>query len=262
MEIADEPSHRVLAYLVGINRAGYRPTVEELGAYAEKPDRIRWGPTWAAKIAQTLAQQLAAKGPLEVESVIDYFERLGWANVSQGRIACTALGEAVLRTLDQAQPDEAVIEAVLTPEDPLAYSRLIARIAMAGNAMIVDPYFRLDHLLPIATNTSVTKILTSDKIDAGDRAGLADGVPRLALSRSLEVRLAPGEEMHDRFIIPRSGPVQMLGLSLSGVGRRATIVTELHDTAEEVRSRYEGIWTNAKSLAVAGASDEASTDQT
>ena len=67
--------------------------------------------------------------------------------------------------------------------------------------------------------------MTSDKIDAGDRAGIADGVPRLPLRGPLQVRMAPGGEMHDRFIVPRAGAVEMFGVSLSGVCRRMTVVT-------------------------------------
>jgi len=132
---------------------------------------------------------------------------------------------ALLRALDEVEVREAApIDVVLAPDDPLAHSRLIGRIADAGPAMIVDPYFRLDQLMPIAVNAEVGRILTSDKTSSGERAALADAVShRLTLGRPFEVRVSPGSEMHDRFIVPDAGPIQFIGASLNRVGRVLTV---------------------------------------
>lgn len=225
-------------------------TVSEFEAYTEAPKRKggRLAPGFRG-VALALAGMFEPGEP-----VLDFLVRVKWVTRSHDRrVTATALGLAVLQALDENQAGaEAAVEVVLNPDDPLAYSQLIGRVAEAGTAMIVDPYFRLDQLMSIAAHTIVTRVLTSDRIGKGDRASLADGIPRLTLARPFEVRIAFYDRMHDRLIIPDAGQVQFLGTSLSGVGKKLTVTGPLSDVASDaLRKYYDDLWAQAEPVGTA-----------
>lgn len=119
------------------------------------------------------------------ESVAAWLIRLGWIKTDDdGYVVITKLGEAVLRQLDQREvSSETPLEVTLSPEDPIAYARAIERIASHGDAMLVDPYFGLDDLLPVVMNTGVTRLLVSERGTGGKKrlGAVSIGLQRLSL---------------------------------------------------------------------------------
>ena len=68
------------------------------------------------------------------------------------------------------------------------------------------------------------------------------------MPRQLEVLLAPSGKMHDRYLIPVDGPVDMLGTSLNGVGKRPSALVEVHTGSDEIRRLHEDLWAAARPL--------------
>jgi hypothetical protein len=254
VELATQETHRALAYLAVLNGQGYRPTSEELEAYAEQPERrpARYeSPIWAgiANMASMFARLHTMADP--EESFTEQLFRLHWAVAANGRIIVTPLGQAMLRALEQQSVDAgSVLDVVLRPDDPTALARAIDRIAQAGPAMLVEPYFRLDVLLPVVHATEVSRVLTSERISSKARAALKLGVESIVLERDFEVRVAP-RELHDRWVISESGAVQFIGSSLNSLGAVSTAMGHVSDAAGDIRRLCEGLWEDAEHLASA-----------
>jgi hypothetical protein len=143
-----------------------------------------------------------------------------------------------------------VSDIVLNSEDPIAFARVVQRIAETGPGLLVEPYFRLDDLMPIVYYTQVARVLTSERTKPTERDGLKLGVERLVLDRPFEVRVA-GRELHDRYVIPEAGGAQFIGASLNRLGQVATAMGALHDGADRLRELYEELWTESSVLACA-----------
>lgn len=185
------------------------------------------------------------------ESVLEWLVRLGWLHHEDGDVVgITELGKAVLRELEAKEREiDAPVEVVLDPEDPLSYAQLIGRVASHGKALLADPYFRLDQLLHILHRTSVTRILTSAKGKDGEsnRAALATAMATIPVDRDFEIRF--NDDFHDRYVIPGQGSVDLIGTSLSGVGKKFSVVCAIQPpVADQIRKTYEELWANAKPL--------------
>ncbi len=94
-----------------------------------------------------------------------------------------------------------------------------------------------------------------EQVGTADLEGLRTGIEQLTLTRPFEVRVA-GRELHDRYLIPPTGSVTYLGSSINGIGHVVTAMARISDGADELRSTYEEIWTESKSLAHAKKSPE------
>ena len=250
MQIADERTHRLLAYVALATGAGYPLTLRELYAYDLRPQPEPRG-------LQAVVAALAVR-PVNPESLVSWMVRAGWLTGRDDVVRLTDLGRIVLEHLNRRDIEaEAPIQVALSPDDPVAYARVIERIARRGQALLVDPYFRLDHLLHIVQHSSVTRLLTSRKGGDGEAraSALAVALSRLNLERPFEVRISG--EIHDRFVIPPSGPVDMLGTSLSGVGKALSVLIEIGEPAAgEIRRAHERIWGAATRLEEPPAAEE------
>ena len=215
VEIADRVAHRSLAYITAVTDNGHALTVEEFQAYINGPDRLlpRSQAHQALEaVRQAFLNQLGAVG---AEHPLEYLERVRWVEVVEAgdeHVRATGVGRAVLRALDrQAVEEETPLDVVL--DDPeLSLPRVVGLLAEAGNAALVEPYLDAASLLAVVRSTSIDRILTSS---LGRKGRTAEIVETLALlkpsldARPLEVRVS--DAFHDRFVIPRSGPIRTLG---------------------------------------------------
>lgn len=252
MDLAARDVHRSLGYLVALDSQGCRPTAAELDAYAMQPDRR------PAESESIITSALAASWRLfalrEIapgETMAEHLVRLRWATTEEGRLQVTALGRAAFRALEQQrlEPDT-VLDVVLEATDSTAFARVVGRIAEAGPALLVEPYFRLDVLMPITELTAVTRVLASERTDKKDRDVLGLAVEKVILDRQFEVRVA-SRKVHDRYLIPDTGAVQFIGASLNGLGQVATAMGFLNDGSDEIRRLYETLWDESSVLATA-----------
>lgn len=233
-------SERVLAYVAALDRQYYYPTAEEVRAYAIRPDRRARTWTFTAGLQGVFASLMTS-----AEDVVEYFVRLGWVMTEiddeDERVMITDLGLAVSRAMEeQEDAAEDVVEIVLDPDDPLAFSKTIREISAAGPALLVDPYFRIEQLLPILNSTGVTRVLTTEKVGKPNIDALRTAVERFDVDRPFEVRLA--EDLHDRYVVPDEGDTRFIGISLSGIGRKMTVMGTLRDASEALRAHYEDRW--------------------
>lgn len=255
MDIASPSVHRALAYLVAVDRQGYSPIGEELESYATQPDLrpARRETIWAAATAPLFRNWIGMLDhEIEAsETMEEHFLRLHWATLTESsRLRPSALGRAVERALDQqSDTSDSVSDVVLDAGDPIALERVLAKLAAAGPAMLVDPYFRIDVLVQVLGQTAVTRVLTSERVGANDRETLRSAVEKMVPDRLFEVRVA-SREVHDRHLIPDSGPVQFIGSSLNGLGKAATVIGTIPDASNAIRSVYEDIWLKSSVLAL------------
>ena len=241
-------------YLASIEAQGYEATEDELEAYAQKPDRGegRYGSFMSEYMSSFRSLRGWVDQELEPpESMTTYLLRLRWVQRHGGRLRLTRLGQAMARALEQETvTGDAVLTVVLQPDDPIALARVVERFARAGDALLVEPYFRLEHLLLVTNSTEITRVLTSERTNQADRSALKTGVEALTLARRFEVRVT-GRELHDRGLIPPAGNATLIGSSLNSVGRVVTVMTEVDDGADQLRSVYERMWDEATHLASA-----------
>lgn len=240
MQIASPHHHRALLYVKVVHGQGYRMTVAELQAYIDA--RVILTPS-------DFMARLAGMDTFVKQGVVSALRDSGWIVVSEGRVEITELGTAVVDAMeDDEVPGVDLINVTLDSNDPFSYARVIGHIARRGEALLVDPYFHIDQLQDVLVNTEVTRVLTSDRESKGRIASLRTALSSSALPRALEMRLAPHADMHDRYVIADSGPVDMIGTSLNGVGKRPSAVVELHTGSDEIRRLHEDIWDTATPL--------------
>jgi hypothetical protein len=258
VEIADAETHRLLAYIAAISDQGTPLPIglaEEYGRQAER-GVIRDD---AGTVAETFAffaarLQRTFYGSARREGRIAHLERLGWAAREtwdkEESIVLTRVGKAVLRHLNQREvSEEEAVAITVKADDPLSYARVMGRIAGHDEAMLVDAYIAVEPLVSLLQQTRVTRILTSRKgreREAAARiASLVTLLQRLDAGRPVELRATDG--IHDRFIIARSGPVEMLGTSMGAIGRHVTVYTPLEEPAAgAVRQIHEDLWAGPK----------------
>jgi hypothetical protein len=265
MELADERTHRCLKYVASVQRYGPRLTVAQFNAFAKRPSRrlSRRVPSDALKqlIRERMTDALSAFGgessrTVPGESMLAYLYRLAWVTVEgegeeiedDDRVAVTDLGRAVLAALDEGSAEEEIpTTLVLDQGDPVAKGRLVGEIARAGECALVDPYFSVEDLLTILQDTGVSRVLTGSS-DQPKLAALRQALGDITLNRPFEIRLS--DAFHDRFVIPTDGDVLQVGTSLTGVGRRLSVMVNMGDdaAARAVRTAFEDSWSNAESL--------------
>jgi hypothetical protein len=258
VDIADRDAHRLLAYIAAVNDQGASlpgNLAEEYGRQAER-EIIRVRDSFALKdMRQALATfQLAFAGSTEPEGWIRYLQRLGWARIEAHDgshcVALTQLGRAVLRHLEQRQvpTDEAVAITVMA-DDPLSYAQMMGRVAGHQDAMLVDAYLTADALFPLLARTRVTRFLTSRKgRDQNQRiVEMMSLLERFNIGRTVQLRAS--NDFHDRYIIPRSGPVETLGTSMGSIGKYISTYTPLGEpVASVIREAHEAMWIEAEVL--------------
>jgi hypothetical protein len=260
MDLVAPDAQLTLGYLAALDAQGYRPTADELNEFAERPERrgaVRAGGVFDTMMSTYLSFSKVLQGTRTVspaETMTDYFVRLRWVERRADRIEITLLGRALSRAFSLSNVSVNPV-IVLEPGDPTVLGRVVERLASCGDGLLVDPYFRLDQLMMVASQTELTKILISERLDRGSREGLKTGIEQLVLPRPLEVRVA-GRELHDRYLIPTSGSITAIGSSVNGVGTVVTAMNIIVDGADDLRTTYEKMWAEAVPLASAQESNE------
>jgi hypothetical protein len=233
MELTTEAIHRLLAYIAAVEDQGYRLSEHEARTY--------WEATrWPRGLKGVLAGVYGAKEPTNAAE-------LGWIRTDErGHTRITKLGRAVLGALEQADVAEEPLNLVLRADDPIAYAQVISRIAKFDEPLLVDPYFKLDHFLHVVHNTTASRLLMGPDGDvAGLSTALATSLPH---DRAFVIRVS--KEVHDRYIIPPSGALDMIGTSLSGVGKGkpSAIIQVEPPTVDVIRRLNEDLWNRATVL--------------
>lgn len=63
----------------------------------------------------------------------------------------------------------------------------------------------------------------------------------------VEVRHTNDPGLHDRCVVGETGSVQLLGSSVTGVGKHLTaVITPADDIAQVYRQKYEALWKDAE----------------
>ena len=270
MQIANNETHRALAYLVATGRYGKPITVDLFDAYAHAPDpadaEYRTTGSLAYLMNQSLASFAAFNGMQELvhpaEKASAYLERVGWAEIVSGSIFPTALGSAVLQALNAPTVDvsnEDPITVVIDPDDPLAYAKVFGLIVSQDTGLLVDPYLGISQLFELLEVQAVTRILMSDKDLRVKRPVIAKALA--AVEGRVKVRYIGEKQLHDRFFIPDTGDVLVFGSSLNSLTRRPGVVTPLADStaSSAIRDAYGKLWISGTAIApsdVPGGSSE------
>lgn len=247
MEIVDEGTHRVLAYIEVLNRQGVTPTAAQVNAFANDPRPKSSGPLMGLK---AFSAGLGPVAGISTESPQEYLSRLGWVVESQGEIELTSIGKALLKGLNSPTLEAGadVVEIVLDPDNPFAYAQALEALGARGRSMLVEPYFRLEQLISVAELDNIGRVLLGTRIGKNDRAVLSTGLASLPEERRPELRSA--QDLHDRYLIPMDDePVLMLGASLGGLGKKVSTVTTLGLVASRaLRDAHERLWDHATTV--------------
>lgn len=251
MDIVDGHTHRVLAYIAAVSRQGYEMSIDEVEAFAKRPERQ--GPVvrnafedWRASIMSSV---FTTEEP--GETFVAHLRRLMWVTTDDNRkVRLTRLGFALLRELSSPKLDpetESTIEVLLDPSDPFAYSRVLTSLSDVASGLLVDPYFRVSQFYDIATQTTIDRILLGKKIGTTEISKLAFALASVPDERPLELRIA--SSLHDRYVIPPEGAVRFIGTSLGGVGKSVSAVGTFSTvTSDAIRAEHERLWSEATKL--------------
>jgi hypothetical protein len=251
VEIVGEHTHRVLAYVDALNRHGVRPHPYWVNAFATEPDRLYREEGGLAAVGHQW-QFLDVFAPRQVpeETFCDYLGRVGWINgMNDDEIELSSMGRALLNALNSPAIEDTsadVFEIVLNPDNPFAYAQALGGLSSVKNALLVEPYFRLEQLMDVAAFDNITRVLLGSNLKAREYEVLATGLASLPVGRALEIRKA--KDLHDRYLIPaEEGKVIMLGASLGGIGKRVSTMTTLGEVASRaLRDAHEAIWRAAE----------------
>lgn len=244
MDLLDEESHRLLLWAVRLHEVGGAPTRKELRRLAE--------PRRPAALA--VVSGLSGRDRDFAEGAISSLLRRGLLDeVVDQRLQPTELGRLVVSALG-LHPEEAplfeVLDTDLRSSDPLAFARVVGRIAALDRPMVVDPYCRRAQLEYLVAHTSVTRVLVSDRLTDDDLDELVDYVHSIRQREvKLRLRVAPSQDIHDRHVI-NGDRVLQIGGTAHHVGGGTTVVSEPVDLGEDVRRYYRMVWKAAERLAV------------
>lgn len=242
MELLDEESHRILLWAVRLHEVGHAPTRKELRALSE-------GRRLAGLAVVT---GLTGQDSEFEEGAIASLLRRGLLQpVGDEGVAPTGLGRRVIDSLglDQGFPAFEVLDADLSSSDPLAFARIVGRIASLHRPMLVDPYCRRSELEYLCAHTSITRVLISDRLDDDEIADLVDHVESMRFrDHKLRLRMAVAEDIQDRCVVSNDRVLLVGGLP-SANGGGATVISEPHDVGIEARSYYRDVWRYADRLA-------------
>ncbi|MCW2835344.1 MAG: uncharacterized protein JWN68_3297 [Nocardioides sp.] len=186
------------------------------------------------------------------ETFCQYLARLSWINDDTAEaVELTPAGRALLKALNSPALEETtadVFEIVLNPDNPFAYAQALSGLSTVKNALLVEPYFRLDQLMDVAEFDNIVRVLVGSRLKAAEYDLLATGIASLRDGRSIEIRKTA--DLHDRYLIPaEDGGVLMLGASLGAIGKKVSTMTTLGQVASRaLRDAHEQIWCEAEPI--------------
>ncbi len=249
MDLLDEESHRLLLWAVRLAEVGGTPTRKELRRLAE--------PRRPAALA--VVSGLSGRNADFSEGAISSLVRRGLVEeVVDERLAPTDLGRLVVNALGMHPEDAPLFEVLdtdLRSSDPLAFARVVGRIAALDRPMVVDPYCRRAQLEYLVTHTSVSRVLVSDRLSDDDLDDLASFVTSIRnRDTKLRLRVAPSSSIHDRHVINGDRVLQIGGTTQSA-GGGTTVISEPVDMGADVRRYYRMIWKQAVRVATYRPSD-------
>ncbi|UOX91341.1 hypothetical protein MUY14_12200 [Amycolatopsis sp. FBCC-B4732] len=191
-------------------------------------------------------------GPdVPAESFVQHLIRLGWIDQDdQGGLGLTPLGRALLRSEDASEGEsDAYDVVVLDAQNELSYPVFIQRLAEAGEAILIDPYLRIEQLLAIRAYTSISRVLVSSQLRREDRAAMAVLIES-GTGRPIELRMADHGVLHDRMVIGTNSAFT-IGTSINTIGKQhPTILTPLPVVAADVmRTHVDKWWNEAQTIA-------------
>lgn len=246
MEFATKEEHQTLAYVAAVTGHGQTLSIGDLEAYVgarAAQQRVSGG--LAALVARLGASVYYT--PSGLPTLPERLVTMRWLAVNGRSVALSPIGRAVLAALDAAAVEaETPITVALGAENPIAYPLVMQRIAGFDDAMLIDPYFKLDYFLHLVQQTKVTQLLVGPRADTN---GLAMALATVPEDRKLEIRISDG--VHDRAVVALpAGPVDLLGTSLSGLGGRkpSTVVRLEGTTAGPVRLMNLKLWDGATKI--------------
>lgn len=243
MDLLDEESHRLLLWAVRLYEVGGALTRKELRRLAE-PRR---------PAALSVVAGLSGRDANFAEGAISSLLRRGLIEeIDSQRVVPTELGRLAVSALGM-HPDESplfeVLDTDMRSSDPLAFARVVGRIAALDRPLVVDPYCRRAQLEYLVAHTDVTRVLVSDRLDSADLDDLVDFVETLRnRDTRLRLRVAPASAVHDRHVIDGDRVLQ-IGGTANLVGGGTTVVSEPVDLGEDVRRYYRMVWKSASRLA-------------
>lgn len=244
MDLLDEESHRLLLWAVRLFEVGGTPTRKDLRRLSE--------PRRPAALA--VLSGLSGRDAQFSEGALSSLVRRGLVDViADDRLVPTELGRSVVNALG-LHPEEAplfeVLDTDLRSSDPLAFARVVGRIAALDRPMVVDPYCRRPQLEYLLAHTSVDRVLVSDRLSADDLEDLVDFVGSITRRETkLRLRVATAHEIHDRHVI-NGDRVLQVGGTLQSIGGGTTVLSEPIDLGVAARAYYRDVWQRARRLVV------------
>lgn len=186
------------------------------------------------------------------ESFVQHLIRLGWMDKNdQGGLSLTPLGRALLRSEDATESQSDAYDVVLLDaQSELSYPVFVQRLAEVGEAILIDPYLRIEQLLAIRAYTSISRVLVSSQLRREERAGMAVLIES-GTGRPIELRMANHGVLHDRMVIGDSSAFT-IGTSINTIGKQhPTILTPLPATAADaMRTHVDKWWSEAQTIAI------------
>lgn len=250
-QILPDESRRILEYVAALERQGYSIKVDEFDAYAKRPDRVPGTSRNVLTSSIESAFSAMLSGTVTPgETYRDHFKRVHWVVDAGGHVKLTRLAHALLGDINSPRLTDdtgAFTEVVVKPEDVFAYVRLLSAINGLGVSMLIDPYLRIDQFFDIASSTMISRVLTSPRA-LGNAQNKENYVKAVAATGGvIEVRVT--DSLHDRHVIPESGGVLALGISLNGTQKNFSVLTRLgEESSASLRASYEKIWSDATIL--------------
>ncbi|MHB8448909.1 MAG: hypothetical protein ACYDAQ_00315 [Mycobacteriales bacterium] len=260
-DLLPQHAYRALLYVERLNAVGFFPapdTVEGLSRSDGPRGAVYSSPLFGG--ISSMIAMLGNRGELihEAEPVVDWLTRMKWVTGNPGGgLRLTDLGAALLAGLREAPPryrggseSDETAAVILHPDDPFVYPTLTRTIAAAGEALLIDPYFKSDMLSWLHDATQVTRLMMSSEGSQEKEVQLVamtlHAMRETANIGRVQVRATKSRELHDRLIIPDKGDVLFLGTSITGIGQHLSTIVPMPSVAgNALRAEYEQLWEQA-----------------
>jgi hypothetical protein len=248
VELVTPDIERALNYVYLLTNSGYSPSLVEIDEFVTT--KLPTPSSTTTKLNHALIRgafgDLLSPHWVAGGKVSEYMVRMGWLRVSRDEKAhLTSSGGALLSGLSQFGSDLNAGARVYTstPERPIAVSQLVSLIQQHNSETYIDPYLDADHVDFLFTQTSISKILTSDRYLPAISVRLAE----LDLEASSEVRIVRGGALHDRAVLHEDGGIALIGTSFKKIESKFVGLVDLPAAlAQGFRAAMEELWSRAE----------------